>query len=293
MSRRSRSTRVRTCGPSSAITTLAARTARARSLASRRSAWLWPARRGRCGASVRGAAPRARRRPRSDLAPEERARLETHLAGCAPCRTELAVVRGFDFAAVSAAPRHRGSGLRLRRPRSPRRRRGAAVAAAHPRLAVCARTASGSESADGAEIERSAPLDIVARAAAEAQPEPSPCSRGASRRAGPVARPSRPGSRKPRPVAIPPAGAGGRQAPPPEPPRPLQIAALAPCGVAALCTGALASGASVRIGGAARGLGARDPGPRGARPRARRRERAGVPDSVLVPSGGDVLHRSR
>ena len=37
----------------------------------------------------------------SSLAPEERARLEAHLAGCAPCRTDLGVARGFDFKTLS------------------------------------------------------------------------------------------------------------------------------------------------------------------------------------------------
>ena len=36
------------------------------------------------------------------LAAAERRDLETHLAGCAPCRDELAALRGFDFAAAGA-----------------------------------------------------------------------------------------------------------------------------------------------------------------------------------------------
>ncbi len=37
------------------------------------------------------------------LAPGERAFLEAHLAGCAPCRSELRVLAGFDFAALAPA----------------------------------------------------------------------------------------------------------------------------------------------------------------------------------------------
>src|SRR5262245_20798773 len=38
----------------------------------------------------------------AELARDERARLEAHLAGCAPCRTELAATRGFAFAKAEA-----------------------------------------------------------------------------------------------------------------------------------------------------------------------------------------------
>ena len=41
--------------------------------------------------------------PSTRLSPEDPRRLEAHLAGCAPCRTELAVVRGFELPPVPAA----------------------------------------------------------------------------------------------------------------------------------------------------------------------------------------------
>jgi hypothetical protein len=42
--------------------------------------------------------------PSSRLPPEERVRLEAHLAGCAPCRTELAVARGPGVPAARGVP---------------------------------------------------------------------------------------------------------------------------------------------------------------------------------------------
>ncbi len=122
--------------------------------------------------------------PASRLAPEQRVRLEAHLAGCAPCRTELAVVRGPGFPAVSAAPA---------RPRwlewldgvlAPLLRRPALVAAVIALLAVPvavflwrrAQETPAAPSAPTAEIERGASGAAVAKAppAAPAAAEPEP-----------------------------------------------------------------------------------------------------------------------
>lgn len=50
----------------------------------------------------------------SSLARARRAALEAHLAGCAPCRTELAVLRRFDFSALGAGAPQRARSVAAR-----------------------------------------------------------------------------------------------------------------------------------------------------------------------------------
>ena len=217
-------------------------------------------------------------RASSELARDERARLEAHLAGCAPCRTELAVARGFDFAAVSASPGRRswlaGLGMAL----VPLLRRPVLAAAVIVVLAApvaflvwrLAREALpvASPTPPTAEVERSAPAAIVAEAQPKAEPEPLPAAPEKMPAApAPAARPEPAQIAKQAPVAKPPAAAAQPLEPaapaatPPEPPPPIQIAALVPTESPLYIPSPRASGPSVRVGGATRDLGAGVPAP--------------------------------
>ena len=226
--------------------------------------------------------------PSSRLAPEERTRLEAHLSGCAPCRTELAVVRSFDFAALappSRPPRRldRLGGALVLALRRPLLAAAAFFVLAIPAGVLIWRSAQVTRSAPSApiaEIERGAPEAAVAKAPPEvpavapepppAEPEPAP--RLAAREEppaapAPAARPEPAPTPKPTaiaqrpPVATQPAQPEVVEANPPEPPRPIEIAALLPTESPLYAPGALADGPSVRIGGAARGLGGAAPAP--------------------------------
>jgi hypothetical protein len=210
--------------------------------------------------------------PSLHLASDERVRLEAHLAGCAPCRTELAVARGFDFAAVSAPPRRPRLLDWLGGALVPALARPALLAAAVVVLAVPAgvliwRRAHETRaipSSPTAEVERGAPDAAVAKTPPQAEPEPEP--RLAAREevpAAPVpaARPQPTPIAKQPPAAKPPPQREALEANPPEPPRPLEIAALLPTESPLYAPGPLANGASVRIESAVRSLGAGAPAP--------------------------------
>jgi hypothetical protein len=184
--------------------------------------------------------------PSSQVARDERDRLEAHLAGCAPCRTELAVARGFDFAAISA-PRRRIPRFGWR----PALAAAAIVALAVPVGALIWRQARETDpisSPPTAKVERSVPTaPAVVEAPAQAEPEREP-------------RPEPIQVVKQHPVVIPrppsPSSSPSIRESPPEPPRPIQIAMLVPKESPIYAPGALANTAPVRIEGAARGSGA-------------------------------------
>jgi hypothetical protein len=211
---------------------------------------------------------------RAHAAPEERVRLEAHLAGCAPCRTELAVVRGFDFASIAAAPGRRGWLVRLGGALAAPPRRAALLAAVVVLLAVpagvlvwrSAQETRATPSLPALTVERDAPAaalattqpepSVVAKTPPPVEPEPLPAPREEPQAApAPAARP------KPTQVAKQPSARAVLDAHPPEEPRALEIAALVPSETPRYAPGPLASGPSVRIGGATRGLGAGAPAP--------------------------------
>ncbi len=196
--------------------------------------------------------------PSPRLASDERVRLEAHVAGCAPCRTELAVARRFDFAAI-AGPRKAFSRIR----RWPALAAAAVLALAVPAALQIWRNAQetrATPSPPTAAAEPSAPTRIVAEIPAQAEPEPSPVLPPAPieiAKEVPVATPP-----VERPVADGPAAeAPLAEAEKPEPPRPVLIAALVPTEPPLYAPGALATTASVRIESAARGSGAGAPAP--------------------------------
>src|SRR4029453_16563065 len=121
--------------------------------------------------------------PPAELARDERARLETHLAGCAPCRTELAAARAFAFAAASApAERPRWSermGMAFPLLRRPLLAATLAAVLAVPAGVLVwwlARETPPVQRTPIAEVERSAPAATVAETPpeGEAAPQPTP-----------------------------------------------------------------------------------------------------------------------
>lgn len=220
--------------------------------------------------------------PSARLAPVERVRLEAHLAGCAPCRTELAVAqRGLELPAVSAAPARPRWLEWLGGTLAPALRRPVFTAAAILLLAVPAAVlvwwrAQDSASTPGApmaRVEHGAPAAEVAKAppptppAEEREPpgvlltppqaQPQPEERLAAREEPLVAKQPAVAKR----AAQPPAERAAPEAKAPEPPAPVEIAALLPAESPIYAPGPLASAPSVRIGGAARSLGADVPTP--------------------------------
>jgi hypothetical protein len=202
----------------------------------------------------------------SRFAADERTRLEAHLAGCAPCRTELAVVRGFDFTAVASPqrrPRWRdwlGGPLVLALPR-PALLALAVVLLAVPAGVLLWRSTRETRALPGpptAKVERSAPVAV----AAKTPPEPSlaireepPAAPDATARPEPTQIAKQPSVAAHPPIAKQPPKRDVPEAIPSEPPRPVEIAALLPTEAPRYAPGALADGPSLRIGGTARGLG--------------------------------------
>ncbi len=188
--------------------------------------------------------------PSSRLARDGRDRLEAHLAGCAPCRTELAVARSFDFSAISA-PRKRLPRFGWR----PALAAAAVVALAVPVGVLIWRQAHETHAIPNpqtAEVERSVPTAPVIEAPSQAEPEPEPIPEPIQVvEQHPVATPQPPSPSAPPQI---------RESPP-ETARPIQIAMLVPKEFPTYAPGALANTASVRIEGAARGSGAGAPVP--------------------------------
>jgi hypothetical protein len=192
----------------------------------------------------------------SGLPRDERALLETHLAGCAPCRTELAAARSFAFAAAPAPAGRRRWLDGLRMAIVPLVAAALVVAVLVPAAFFVWR--QGRETRPvavppTAEVERSAPVPV-----AEAPPEvdvPEPTRQ-------PTQIAEQPEETKPAPIVKPPVAPEAPAASPPEPaPAPIQIAALVPSEPPLYAPDSLASGASVRVGGEARSLGADVPVP--------------------------------
>ena len=204
----------------------------------------------------------------SRLGSEDRARLEAHLVGCAPCRTELAVARGFR--GVPAAPMRPGWREWLAGVLAPALWRPALVAAVIALLAVPAawlvwrraQEARAVPSGPTAQVERSVPGPELAQAppAKPATREPeggadavTPPHVALTPEASSVAREEPPALAKHAPAAEPPERALP-EAKPPEPLPPLEIAALLPAELPRYVPGSLAGSPSVRIGGATRNL---------------------------------------
>ena len=207
-----------------------------------------------------------------DLARDERARLEAHLAGCAPCRTELTAARAFTFAKVAKAEKRRGwlggIGMAL----VPLLRRPAFAAAMALVVAVLAlvltRQARETRPLPSpppvAQVQPAAPAPIVAETPpkAEAAPE-SPPAPPIEPQPAPTQIAKQPTAEKPAVAKQPtkretPAPV---EAPAPAPAAPIQIAALLPAESPLYAPGPLASGTSVRIGGDARNVAAGAPAP--------------------------------
>jgi len=212
----------------------------------------------------------------AELVRDERARFEAHLAGCAPCRTELAAARGFAFAKSTTEAKRPGWLAGIGMAFAPLLRRPAFAAALAVALAVIAtvlvrqtrETQPLPSPPPIAEVERSAPEpppqapleEQPATPAPSAPPEPTQIAEQ------PVAEPptvEQPPVEPPPVVAKPPPeiAAPEVETPEPAPAPPIQIAALLPPEPPRYAPGALASGASVRVGGGARNAGAGTPAP--------------------------------
>ncbi len=180
--------------------------------------------------------------PSSHLAPNERARLETHLANCPACRTELAVLQRFDFAAVSAA-----------RPRARDRRATArwwpALAAAViaviaiPVAVLLSRPARETPPVSPAPVAKVEPGPPAAPP--EVAPSPAPPEPELTTLPAPPQLPALPA--RPAPAVV-----AEETTEPAEPPGAIQIAALVPAEPPLYAPGALAAGPSVRVGDATR-----------------------------------------
>jgi len=206
----------------------------------------------------------------ASLGVEEREKTEAHLANCAPCRTELASVRDFDWSAVAAPAQGPGWLERFGAalfPALPRPVLAAALAVlvALPAYLVWRVSIRGAEAPRLARIEEPvkaapsppAPIEVAKPIEQEPPPpEPEPKREAPVVREKPAPAPLAPTPVEPAPEPRP------AQKPPPEPePRPIEIAALLPSEAPRYLPGALAGGASVRIGGAARSTGAAGPTP--------------------------------
>lgn len=217
----------------------------------------------------------------SELARDERARLESHLAGCAPCRTELAAARSLAFAAVPAPAKRPGWLDALGTVFVPLLRRPLLAAALVVVLALPAaflvwrqarETRPVPSAPPTARIEGSAPAATVAETQpkAEAAPEPQPAPPVEEKPAAPapLARPEptqiakQPVVEQPAIAKQPPEHEAPQQNPPePAPAHPIQIAALVPAESPRYVPSPRASGPSVRVGAGTRNLGAGVPAP--------------------------------
>lgn len=195
---------------------------------------------------------------RTRLAPDELRRLDLHLAGCAPCRTEVAAVRGFDPADAAEKMGHVAVLDRLAAMITAGLRRpvfAAAVIAAIlaiPATLLLRRPATEAApppTAPVAEVEPPrAPAVAMEPDAPAPSPIPAPAPTTPPAPAAPAARPE-------------PAAIAAKPAKPPEPARPIEIAALLPVEPPQYAPGALASGPVVRVGDSARSLVAEVPPP--------------------------------
>ncbi len=183
--------------------------------------------------------------PSLQVASDELARLEAHLRGCAPCRTELAVVRRFELAAVApAATRRRG-------PRwFPALGAAAAVVLAISAAALLWRTRETSTPSSPPPIAQAERPVTVVPSPPVAPPLPKPL---------PPPEPVTPA--KPGPIAKQPTKPELAQARPPEPPQAVLVAALVPKEPPLYAAGNLEDGPAVRISGEARSLGPGAPVP--------------------------------
>jgi Domain of Unknown Function (DUF928)/Putative zinc-finger len=198
--------------------------------------------------------------PSSHLPPSERARLQAHLAGCAPCRTEFAVLQRYDFAAVTAERVERSALDRFMEAIQASLLRPALVAAAIAVIAIPIAVMLWRSPRETAPIP-TPPVAVVEPSplpvAREAVPPPAPPEVAATVPT-PPAIPSP--AVRPEPAAV--AEEGPPQKPPSvEPPSAIEIAALLPADPPQYVPGALASGPTVRVGDSARSLGAEIPPP--------------------------------
>lgn len=225
---------------------------------------------------------------RAELAATARERIARHLAGCAACRSEVAVLQRFDLGALEAAPSGASASERIRRAvawlgdvlRGPLRAPAFALAAAVLAIAIVASWSwrepsaappdasvpplaaapapAGSESAEAADREavaaapRSEPLPAP-QPAAEIALAPSPPSAPAPQESAPPAEPET--------HANAPSPSTSAPGPPEEPPPPQRIAALIPAEAPRYARGALAAGPLVRVASVGRGANEGAPSP--------------------------------
>lgn len=216
----------------------------------------------------------------SQLARDERARLEAHLAGCAPCRTELAAARSFTFAKTAAAEKRGGWLAGIGMALAPLLRRPAFAAAMAVALVLLAvvlvrqprQTQTVTSPPPVAQALPGAPAPTVAQAPSKAEAAPAPAAPIEEKPAAPTPLPpSRP---EPAQIAKQPAAeksvvakqlpkrevpAAVAEHPPeqePAPARPIQIAALVPSESPRYLPSPRATGNLVRVGGGTRSLGA-------------------------------------
>jgi len=193
---------------------------------------------------------------------EESERIALHLAGCAPCRTELAVLERFDFAALAAEARAPGPAARLL---GALRRIPAALWSTLPRPVLAALLAVivavpvllvwrtlPKRDADTPRLARIEPE--VKAPPVPIEPPESPRTTAPAERAQalPPTEPAKPVAQKPPPPATRAPVPEATEQPAPEPARTLEIAALIPADAPIYAAGAV-SGGSVRIGSVSRG----------------------------------------
>src|SRR5262245_9688446 len=203
------------------------------------------------------------------LHPEERERIEQHLAGCAPCRTELAVLVRFDFSALAGeekgfarlleALRRLGASLAPKRPRLALATALALIIAVPALLVWRMRSEGPTEGPQVARVEpEAAPPTPVIEPPPRAEPEPAVEHEAAPETVAEVTP-----QREPTPVpkaATEPAPRAPAQAPEARK-QPVQIASLLPSEAPHYVPGALAGDTSRRVGSVTRSAGVAVPTP--------------------------------